>query len=629
MRRVSVLISLLGVVLLVTASVGIAGRGTLAQDATPAAGEPTARPRLPGQYAFYPSQVAQPGGDLPGDPQVQLVKVADGLADPANVAAPNDGSGRIFVVERAGTIRIVDANGQVLPEPFLDLTDPQGANAVMYAFLEQGLLGLAFHPDFASNGLFYTNSTNLLRSGDLVTAQYKVSADDPNKADPNSILIISTRATPYPNHLGGDIQFGPDGYLYIGHGDGGLEGDPVDAGQSLTTHLSKMLRIDVAPAVALATGQATTGAVVGGKAYSIPADNPFAQGDIPINLFGLQGDEAEDAFAQLHPLALPEIWAYGLRNPWQFSFDRATGDLWIGDVGQNFWEEIDMEPAGSGGGWNYGWKFLQGSHCFPNSMEPDCPKVGVLPVAEYSHTDQEAGGCTVIAMGVYRGQESPALDGIHFNSDFCSGRIWGVARGDDGNWQYEALLDTALFATGAGESESGEIYLTTCVCGYAEATGQTSRDGALWRLVSTDKVPAGSETAPAEVAAGGEATPPGGPGEGIASTPAAEASPAASGSASSNDASAGQFTVEMGAPSEFLFNPSQAAVPANTAVTVALPNRGALPHNFTIQELGISVTAQAGEAGEAMVNAPAGTYEFVCNIPGHSEAGMVGTLTVE
>ncbi len=599
-----------------------------AQDAAPAAGTPTARTRLPGQYAFYPSQVAQPGGDLPGDPRVQLVKVADGLADPVNVAAPNDGSGRIFVVERGGTIRIVDANGQLLPEPFLDLSDPQGANAVMDAFLEQGLLGLAFHPDFKNNGLFYTNSTNLLRSGDLVTAQYKVSADDPNKADQSSVIFISTRAEPYPNHLGGDIQFGPDGYLYIGHGDGGLEGDPVDAGQRLDTHLGKMLRIDVSPAVAVALGQSSTAALVGGMAYTIPADNPFAEGDIPINLFGLQGNEAEDAFARLHPTALPEIWAFGLRNPWQFSFDRQTGDLWIGDVGQNFWEEIDFEPAGSGGGWNYGWKFLQGSHCFPNSMDPNCPKVGVLPVAEYPHTPElnPSSGCTVVAMGVYRGQESTGLDGIHFNSDFCSGRIWGVARGDDGSWQYQEMLDTTLFATGAGESESGEIYLTNCFCGYAEPTGETSRDGALWKLVSADMVPAGAETAPLEGETPAEATPPAGAGEGIATTPEAGASPSA-GAAPAG--AAAPLTVEMGKPAEFAFNPSQFTIPADTEVTVALPNLGQAVHNFSIPELGISVTAQAGETGQATINAPAGTYDVVCNIPGHSAAGMVGTLTLQ
>ena len=503
MRRSRALSTALLVVMIAGGFVAGATATGAAQEATPTAGQP--RERQPGQYAFYPSQVAQPGGDLPGDPRVQLVKVADGLADPVGVAAPNDGSGRLFVLERAGTIRIVDANGQLMPEPFLDLTDPTGANAVMYAFLEQGLLGMAFHPDFRNNGLFYTNSTNLLRSGDLLTVQYKVSADNPNEADPESALIVSARPNPYPNHLGGDIQFGPDGYLYIGHGDGGLEGDPLDTGQDLSTHMGKMLRVDVSPAVAVASGGIPPVAAVGGKMYTIPRDNPFVQGDIALNLFGVSGTEAEDIFAQFHPAALPEIWAFGLRNPWQFSFDRQTGDMWIGDVGQNFWEEIDMEPAGSGGGWNYGWKFLQGSHCFPFGADPTCPKVGVLPVAEYPHeaTINPSFGCTIIAMGVYRGQESPSLDGIHFSSDFCSGRLWGVAPGDDGSWQMQELLDTGLFATGAGESESGEIYLTTCLCGYAEPAGSVSPDGQLWRLVAADGVPAGAETAPVDAAAAG------------------------------------------------------------------------------------------------------------------------------
>jgi len=316
MRRSHMVLSLFVVVFVAAGGLMAAA----AQDATPtapdaAASPAAARTRLPGQYAFYDSQVAQPGGDLPGDPQVQLVKVAGGLADPVNVAAPIDGSGRLFVVERGGLIKIVDDGGQVLPEPFLDLSDPQGAGTVMNAFLEQGLLGLAFHPDFATNGLFYTNSTNLLRSGDRIVAQYKVSADDPNKADPESGIIVLFGEQPYPNHIGGDIQFGPDGMLYIGVGDGGLEGDPLDAGQDLTTQLGKMLRIDVGPAVAAAMGQPHPQAAVGGKAYTIPPDNPFVQADILINLFGVSGDEAEDIFAELHPKALPEIWGFGLRNP--------------------------------------------------------------------------------------------------------------------------------------------------------------------------------------------------------------------------------------------------------------------------------------------------------------------------
>jgi len=467
------------------------GGGTgaiLAQDATPA-------PDQPGQYIFYPSEVAQPGGDLPGDPQVQLVKVADGLFEPVNVVAPNDGSGRIFVLERGGRVRIVQ-DGQLLEEPFLDISGD-----VEYQFLEEGLLGMAFHPDYANNGLFYVNYTNLLRSGDVVTVQYGTSADDPNKADTSNPIIISTREQPYPNHIGGDIVFGPDGYLYIGHGDGGLEGDPLDAGQDLTTHLGKMLRIDVSPAVTKATGGDPGFAVVGGQAYVIPSDNPFTQGDILIDLF--RGTD-EDDFAELHPKARPEIWAYGLRNPWQFSFDRETGDLWISDVGQNFWEEINMQPADSAGGINYGWKFLQGSHCFPDSANPDCPKVGTLPVAEYEHSI----GCTVVGGSVYRGADYQNLTGIYFAGDYCQGRLWGIAPDDTGAWQMQELLHTSLLLTGSGEDEAGNIYFTSCLCGYGQDAPH--QEGALWMLVDASQVPEGAETAPMA----GEATPEATPAEG-------------------------------------------------------------------------------------------------------------------
>ena len=376
--------------------------GVVAQDATPEPGAainaPNAGEPKPGQYTFYPSDVAVPGGDLPGDPQIQLVEVTGDLEEPVNVASPHDGSGRVFVLERGGRIRIVDRDGNVLPEPFLDWT-----GQTMSAFLEQGMLGMAFHPNFTENGIFYINYTDVLRSGDVLTLQMHVSADDPNKADRASAEVISFRAQPYPNHIGGDIEFGPDGCLYIGHGDGGLEGDPLDAGQDLMTHLGKLLRIDVNPALGLppcgkgstpATAEEAAAAAEAmpdepikhavntggpgremiGEGYAIPADNPFTTGDEILDLFGL----TEDDFARYHPYAVPEIWAFGLRNPWQFSFDRETGDLWIGDVGQNFWEEIDFEPASSAGGFNYGWKFLQGSHCFPKSLEQDCPKVGVL-----------------------------------------------------------------------------------------------------------------------------------------------------------------------------------------------------------------------------------------------------------
>jgi glucose/arabinose dehydrogenase/mono/diheme cytochrome c family protein len=425
--------------------------------------------RSPSQYAFYPSEVVQPTGDLPGDPQVELVKVADGLREPINLVSAPDGSGRLFVLERGGAVRVIE-DGKLQDEPFLDLT-----GNVLSAFLEQGLLGMAFHPDYANNGRFFLNYTDLLRSGDVLTVEYGVSEEDPNVADAESGKIVMFREQPYANHIGGDIVFGPDGYLYIGHGDGGLEGDPLDAGQDLSTHLSKMLRIDVD----------NQGAEVGGSAYSIPEDNPFTQGDIIIDLF----DATEEDFARLHPKAEPEIWAYGLRNPWQFSFDRKTGDLWIADVGQNFWEEINFEPADSEGGINYGWKFLQGSHCFPASEE-DCPKVGTLPVAEYSHDL----GCSVVGGHVYRGDEFPGLDGIYFHSDYCSGKIWGIAPADDGGWEYQELIDTALLMTGSGEGEDGSIYFTSCECGYGQ--NRPNPVGAVWKLVSADAVPEGAEVAP-------------------------------------------------------------------------------------------------------------------------------------
>ena len=574
-----------------------------AQEATPTPGG--ARERQPSQYAFYPSQVAQPGGDLPGDPAVQLVRVGGDFAEPVNVAAPNDGSGRIFVVERGGTIRIVGSDGATLPEPFLDISSD-----VTSDFLEQGLLGLAFHPDFANNGLFYVNYTNQLHGGDVLTVQYTVSADDPNKADPASGLIVSSRDQPYPNHIGGDIQFGPDGMLYIGHGDGGLEGDPLDAGQRLDTHLGKMLRIDVSPAVAAATGQQSSQAPVGGQAYTIPAGNPFIQRDVVINLF----DATEEQFAQLHPTAMSEIWDWGLRNPWSFSFDRQTGDLWIGDVGQNFWEEVDMEPAGSGGGWNYGWKFLQGSHCFPASMT-ECPQVGVLPVAEYPH-DEATGGCTVVGGSVYRGQQFSSLQGTYFHSDYCQGRIWGIAMGDDGTWQMQQLLDTSLLVTGHGEDESGEIYFTSCECGYGQRA--PNRVGAVWHLVAADQVPEGAEVAPT--------------GEEAPATPAAEGSPAPTSAASPAAASG---NVQLEAYDIGWKTPDQPGPSVNLTVsagaTIEITNTGAAQHNFTADQLGIKVDLPPGGSGTAQIPADAqpGTYDFICSIPGHAEAGMTGTLTIQ
>ena len=428
---------------------------------------------------------AQPGGTLPGNPQIQLVKVAGGLADPVNIAAPNDGSGRLFVVERVGRIRIIDQDGNLLPEPFLDLTE-----LVQNDYLEQGLLGLAFHPDYATNGRFFVHFTDYHTNGDNFIMEFPVSDDDPNLANREGGRLLLAVDQPYVNHNGGTIHFGPDGYLYIGIGDGGLGGDPYDTAQDRTKLLGKLLRIDVD--------------AEGGLAYGIPADNPYSQARIVqsnsiTDVIGeTEGLSLEAAY--YHPAARPEIWAYGLRNPWQFNFDPATGDLYIADVGQVTWEEINFQPAGSPGGQNYGWDFQESGHCYPAQVS-ECPRsqVGTLPVAEYKHGQD---GCSITGIGVYRGEEFPSLDGIYFNSDWCTGKFWGLARGDDNAWVYQQLLDTGLLVTGSGTDEVGNLYATACACEFSRQYDPFENpQGTVWRIVAADQVPEGAETAPVDAAA--------------------------------------------------------------------------------------------------------------------------------
>lgn len=405
--------------------------------------------------------VARPEGTLPGDPQIELVKVAGGLADPVNVAAAPDGSGRLFIVERTGTIRILQ-DGEMLDDPFLDIS-----GAVKTDFLEQGLLGLAFHPDYAENGRLFIYYIDWNTNGDAYLVEYHVSADDPNKVDPESAKVLFTHDEPYVNHNGGTVHFGPDGYLYWSMGDGGLAGDPHDNAQNLSTILGSILRIDVDDR--------------GANAYGIPDTNPFAQGVV----FG----RPEDA-ATYHPDATPEIWAYGLRNPWQFSFDPANGDLYIADVGQNFWEEVNYQPAISEGGVNYGWDFLEASHCYPAGSQ-GCPTVGTLPVAEFNHDD---GRCSITGGAVYRG-ESASLDGIYFNSDYCSGQIFGLIQTGDG-WAYAELMDTDLQVTGSGTDTDGNVYFTSCDCTYGRDYDPLANPrGAVWQVMAADMVPEGAETA--------------------------------------------------------------------------------------------------------------------------------------
>lgn len=407
---------------------------------------------------------AQPGGTLPGDPQVQLVQVATGLADPVNVANAGDGSGRLFIVERTGTIRIVQ-DGQMLDEPFLDIQ-----NLVKVDFLEQGLLGLAFHPDYASNGRFFVYYSDYSSNGAVTLASYTVSTDDPNLADAQSATILFQFPDPYINHNGGTIKFGPDGYLYIAIGDGGLAGDPWDNAQDLSSPFGKILRIDVD----------------GGDPYGIPADNPFAEGGRVLSRGSI------DEPGRYHPDARPEIWAYGLRNPWQFSFDSETGEMYIADVGQNYWEEVNVIAADEAGA-NFGWDHLEATHCYPGDVT-ECLPYGVAPVAEYPH---EGSACSITGVGVYHSDTGSALEGVYFNSDYCSGEIWGLARDVSGAWAYSVVLETDLLVSGAGYGEDGALYLTSCTCLYSrDYDPRDDPNGVVWQLVPADQVPDGAVVVP-------------------------------------------------------------------------------------------------------------------------------------
>ncbi|MFQ5617020.1 MAG: PQQ-dependent sugar dehydrogenase, partial [Anaerolineales bacterium] len=257
--------------------------------------------------------------------------------------------------------------------------------------------------------------TNLETDDDTIVARYRISGD-PNVAAPDSAQVVLFIEQPANNHNGGQLQFGPDGYLYVGMGDGGKGNDPWNNAENLIVLLGKLLRLDVR----------------GRETYTIPSDNPFV--------------DSEDY--------RPEIWAYGLRNPWRFSFDRLTGDLFIADVGQDKWEEVDFQPANSTGGEHYGWDTLEAAHCFEPAN--DCNTAGkIMPVAEYGHRK----GCSITGGYVYRGQKYPTLYGVYFFGDFCSGKIWGLQQDDAGSWQMELLLDADLAIASFGEDEAGELYV--------------------------------------------------------------------------------------------------------------------------------------------------------------------------
>jgi glucose/arabinose dehydrogenase len=335
----------------------------------------------------------------------ELELVADGFDQPVQVVDPGDNSHRLFVVEQPGRIRIV-RDGQVLPEPFLDITDLVGCCG------ERGLLSVAFHPDYASNGDFFINYTD--GNGDTVVARYQVSVADPDRADPASTETILFVEQPAANHNGGLLLFGPrDGYLYIGFGDGG--GGNGQNGQDLGILLGKILRIDV-------------DGTSGGLPYAIPPDNPFVD----------------------QPGAHPEIWALGLRNPWRFSFDRDTGDLWIGDVGSATYEEVNYQPAASPGGENYGWDLMEGVVC---RAEGGCDEF-VAPVSGFDRDE----GCVVTGGYAYRGSAMPDLQGVYLFADYCSGRVWGLLRDASDAWVRLDPVETGLRISSFGEDASGELY---------------------------------------------------------------------------------------------------------------------------------------------------------------------------
>ncbi len=339
--------------------------------------------------------------------------IASGFDRPLAITHAGDGSGRLFIVEKSGRIKIVQ-DGAVLPTPFLDIHNMISTGS------EQGLLGLAFHPEYDENGYFFINYTDL--AGNTQVVRYRISEDD-NIADPASALILFSVQQPYANHNGGQITFGPDGYLYIALGDGGSANDPQNNAQNLNNPLGKILRITV-------NEDGTT---------SIPADNPFIE----------------------TPGADARIWAWGLRNPWRFSFDRLNGDLYIADVGQNKWEEISYARSSTPGGQNFGWRCFEGSNEFDRQSackEAAAANSLVMPVAEYNHSE----GQSVTGGYVYRGQEQNLIAGVYFFADFISGKIWSIRLVDHQSetWSDRRLeLESDLTISSFGEDESGELYI--------------------------------------------------------------------------------------------------------------------------------------------------------------------------
>jgi glucose/arabinose dehydrogenase len=377
----------------------------------PSASTPGASPSAPAPSASSPPASQRPQAADPA--AIHLDRIAGGLADPIGITNAGDGSGRLFVNERGGVVRVIERDGSLRRQPFVDLTGRIASGG------ERGLLGLAFHPDFADNHRLFVHYS---RAGDgaTVVSELRASADG-RTADPTSERVLLTVAQPFANHNGGQLAFGPDGYLYLGLGDGGSAGDPFGNGQNPDVLLGKILRLDV------------DGPHAGRRAYGLPPDNAFAP------------DGPRPGRGAL------EIWALGLRNPWRFSFDAEGGDLYIGDVGQNAWEEIDRQPAGATAGRNYGWNQTEGRHCYTGGCDRSR---FVDPIAEYGHD----AGCSVTGGDVYRGGAQPRLRGVYLFGDYCSGTIWSL-QVDSRRFEPRIVLRSDLSISSFGVGEDGELYV--------------------------------------------------------------------------------------------------------------------------------------------------------------------------
>lgn len=365
------------------------------------------------------SELTPPAGSI----QVERVFPDLSFQEMTNLVQPDDTSSLIFVTEQRGVIYAFSASNSQQADTFLDITDRvnRGGN-------EEGLLGLAFDPDYQGNGYFYVyySAADPSRS---VLSRFSLDQENTDVADPQGEVIIMEVEQPFSNHNGGQLAFGPDGYLYIGLGDGGGSGDPQGNGQNLGTVLGSILRIDV-------SGLSAPGD------YEIPTDNPFVS---------TEGARAE-------------IWAFGLRNPWRFSFDFETGLLWAGDVGQNLWEGIDIITKGA----NYGWNTMEGSHCYSPAI--GCNQSGLtLPIVEYAHSQ----GCSVTGGYVYRGDQIAYLQGYYIYGDYCSGNIWALAYHDNVVTENILLTESGLSITSFGEDLAGNLYIL-------------DRQGGIYTLVQTE-----------------------------------------------------------------------------------------------------------------------------------------------